>query len=467
MDLFLIITIVIVLYWRTNDYCYLIDDAVRRWGYLLEIPEMSPPPDFYAKKAHKTRHLFLTLTHAVIVSIIYFLWGWKAALLFAVNPICVACTAWVTGGYYQITTFFTLAAYYFIVNIPGFYGVLIGMVFFTGALGSTINCLAIPFIFLIIHPVSGLSLFWPLGMYLSGRRFNIGFKKRNTGKADKITWRKVAVVPKVLAYYIKATVFPRRLAFFQEFGFEYGKDPNVQKDLESFNRNFIESVAISLVFVISGFILSPLGILIYLAGILPFTQWKVLGQFVAERYLYLPMVGWTLILASALSHPATLPILFIIVCLYTYRVHKYIPAFKNIETLYENGIDQFPKCISNYVNLAERKLHKEQFFEAYKLLKRGLELDPDSFLCHANMAAYWLAINRPEPAMYHTKLAMKYSEHRGMAYNIFKQQVNHISNGMMVQEDMKKQVSKFILEIRQENGHFLVKKVEDQLCGTP
>lgn len=464
MDLFLIIVLVIILYWRTNDYMYLIDDFVRRWGYLLEIPEVSPPPEFYAIKPPKSRHLFLTLTHAVITSLIYFLWGWKAALLFAVNPICVACTAWVTGGYYQITVLFTFTSYFFLVNIPGFYGALIGSLFFTAALGSTINCIAIPFIFLFIHPFSGLALFWPLVMYLGGRRFNIGFRKRNTGKGDTITWRKIAVVPKVLAYYIKTTVFPKNLAFFREFGFEYGKDPQVQKDLESFNRHFFESVGISLAFTIIGFLISPLGILIYLAGILPFTQWKVLGQFVAERYLYLPMVGWTLILASALSHPMTLPILFIIVGIYTYRANTYIPAFKNIETLYENGIVNFPKCISNFVNLAERKLHLRKYFDAYKLLKQGLELDPKSFLCHANLAAYWLAINRPEHGKYHTQMAMQYSEHRGMAYNIFKQQYQHIFKNMNIQNEVTKEINKFLLDIREEEKK--KKIVEADLCGT-
>jgi len=459
MELFLIITLVIILYWRTNDYCYLIDDIVRRWGYLYEIPETSPPPEFYSKKPQKTRHFFLTLTHCVIVSIIYFLWGWKAALLFGVNPICVACTAWITGGYYQVTALFTLTSYFFLVNIPGLYGALIAAIFFTAALGSTINCIAIPFIFLFTQPTTGLVLFWPLFMYLTGRRFRIGFNKRNIGKGDPITWRKMAVVPKVLAYYIRMTVFPKRLAFFQEFGFEYGKDPKVKKDLESFNRHFWESVLISVAFTLAGLYLSPLGVMIYLAGILPFTQWKVLGQFVAERYLYLPMIGWTLMLTSLLSSTVAFPLFVVVVGLYIYRTNKYIPAFKNIETLYENGIENYPKCISNYVNLAERKLHIGKFYDGYKLLKYGLTLDPKSFLCHANLAAYWLGINRPEQGKYHTEMAIKYSESRGMAYGVFKQQLKHIDNGFKAQEVMRKYVDDLLAKIR-------IEEKVCELCGT-
>lgn len=468
MELFLIILVVVALYWRTMDYYYLIDDIVRRWGYLLEIPETSPDPKFFSIKPPKVRHLFLTLTHAVIVSIIYFLWGWKAALLFAVNPLAVSCTAWVTGGYYQITTLLTLTSYFFLVNIPGFYGAIISAIFFTAALGSTLNCIAFPFIFLVFPPVTGLALFWPLAFYLKGRRFSIGFKKRDIGKGDPITIRKAVLVPKVLAYYIKNVVFPMKLAFFQELGFEYGKDPKVKENLEAVNKDFWQSIAIVAAFCAVGFYFSPFGTAFFLLGILPFTQWKVLGQFVAERYLYLPLVGWSIILANILSSIWMFPVFVAVVAFYIWRANKYIPAFKNIESLYENGIDQYPTCISNYVNLAERKLHLGKLFDAYKLLKRGLEIDPKSFLCHANLAAYWLAINRPEMGKYHTKMAIKFSDNRGMAYNVFRQQLAQISHGMDMVAKGREEVEKVLKELREEEAKEKSKEQvkEAEPCGT-
>lgn len=473
MDLLLIILLVLILYWRTMDYQYLIDDIVRRWGFLLEIPETSPNPEFFSVNPPKSKHLFLTLTHCVNVSVIYFLWGWKAALLFAVNPFSVSCTAWVTGGYYQITTFLTLTAYFFLVKLPGIYGGCLGALFFTAALGSTINCLAIPFIFFVYPPLSGLALLWPLAFYLFGRRFRIGFNKRDSGKGDKFTIRKFIVMPKVLAYYIKNIVVPLKMAFFREYGFEYGKDPKVKENLETVNQEFWESIIIVSLFIGMGFWLSPFGILFFLAGLLPFTQWKVLGQFVAERYVYLPLVGYVLILDRLFSiHPLMLVPFFALVVFYIWRSHKYIPAFKNIETLYENGIEQFPKCTSNYVNLAERKLHLTEFYEAYKLLKRGLEFDPKSFLCHANMAAYWLAINQPEMGKYHTITAIRYSDNRGMAYNVFKHQLTYILGGMKKFRDFEKEIQKITddvkLEIYREETEKLnadqkeIKKITDE-----
>lgn len=453
MVLLAIIIVVIALYWRTMNYYYLIDDIVRRWGFLLEIPEVSPDPNFFAKPAPKMRHFFLTLTHAINVSIIYFLWGWKAAIFFAFFPICVSCTAWVTGGYYQITTLFTLTAYFFLVKIPGLIGALLSALFFTAALGSTINCIAYPFVFALFAFPTGTILFWPLAMYLGGRRFNYGFRKRNVGKADIITWRKIFVVPKVLAYYIKNIVWPVHLAFFREMGFEYGKNPKVQQDLESPNKEFWQSLAIIAAFLAVGFFFSPLGTMWFLAGIMPFTQWKVLGQFVAERYLYIPLVGVSLIFSQIFSiHPLAVILMAPVIVYYVWRSHKYIPSFKNIESLYENGIKEYPNCISNYVNLAERRLHTGKSFEAYKLLIEGLRLDPDSFLCHANMAAYWLSINQPERGRWHTEKAIKNADNRGMAYNVFKQQLAHISQGMANMAAMQGHVDKILKDIRAEEA---------------
>ena len=268
-----------------------------------------------------------------------------------------------------------------------------------------------------------------------------------------------SVKPIVLA----GTDFTRAKSFFQDFGFEYGKDPKVKKEMESVNRDFWEAIIITTAFCAVGFYLSPLGTLIYLAGIMPFTQWKVLGQFVAERYLYLPMVGWTLILAGAFNSIWMMPLFWAVVGLYIYRANMYIPAFKNVETLYENGVKNFPDCISNYVNLAERKIHIGELYMAFKLLKKGLKLSPESFLCHANLAAYWLAINQPEKGKYHTEMAMKLSENRGMAYNIFRQQLHHIMGGLVEMNKAKAYAEKILKEIRAET----VKEREPELCGKP
>ena len=232
MEILLIIGILFILYWRCLDYYFLIDDIVRRWGYLYCVPEESPPPSFYSTKPHPWRHLFLIITHALNVWIVYLLWGWVPAALFAFSPLSVPMTAWITGGYYAVTAFFTLTTYFFIVHFPNLIGAVLGSVFFTAALGSTITCLGFPFLFLFFHPW-GLVLLFPTLMYLTGRRFRKGYQIRDMGKQDSFGPRKIPVMVKTIAYYLHNIVFPYRLVFFRKFGEDYIKDSTIKKNLES------------------------------------------------------------------------------------------------------------------------------------------------------------------------------------------------------------------------------------------
>ena len=104
MELALILVGVWILYSRTwigeNRHSYIIDDNVRRWGYLYEVPMTSPHPSFYSSKPHPWRFFFLILTHSLNVIVIHILFGWQVAALFALSPISVNGTAWITGGYY-------------------------------------------------------------------------------------------------------------------------------------------------------------------------------------------------------------------------------------------------------------------------------------------------------------------------------------------------------------------------------
>src|SRR3990167_4466930 len=133
MELVFIIIGIWLLYSRTwlgkNRHYHIIDDNVRRWGYLYDIPTSSPPPTFYSTRPHPWRHFFLILIHSLNVWVIYLLFGWQASALFAFSPISVNGTAWITGGYYAVTMFLTLTSYFFLVGFPNLFGLLAGSLF--------------------------------------------------------------------------------------------------------------------------------------------------------------------------------------------------------------------------------------------------------------------------------------------------------------------------------------------------
>lgn len=425
MEIVWIVLGIFVLYARTLNYHFMIDDVVRRWGYLYCVPETSPPYTFYDSKPSKWRHLFLIITHALNVIVINIIWGWKVALIFAIHPLSVPCTAWITGGYYSVTAFLTLTAYYFI-HTYGLLGSLIGSTFFTAALGSTITCIGFPFLFLFGEH-QGLLCFWPLFMYLFGKRFITGFGIRNSGRGDSITWRKLAVMPKVVAYYALIALVPNQLCFFRQFGFEYTRNSKMEKDVNAFNFEFyLSAVFISLLAYV-GWTISPFGTLWFFGTIAPFSQFKMLGQFIAERYSYLPNIGVAIVLGTALS---THPYLFtILVTLYIYRSHTYIPAYNHMKDLYLDGIRNYPECVTNYANLAEYYIQSGDSLRCYQMLEQGFKIDPDCFLLHCNMAAYWIRVNNLERGLAHSKRAIEvHANKEDMAARVMAKQCQDLVN---------------------------------------
>lgn len=400
MEIVLIILGLWILYWRTFKFYWLIDDIVPRQGYLYCVPETSPPPEFYSTRRRWVDGALAIFIHSFNVWIVYLLFGWLPAILFAFSPLSVPCTAWATGNYYAVTTLFTLTAYFFLHTYPGFIGAILGCIFFTASLGSTITCLGIPFALSIFNPWA-LTLFWPVAMYLKGRRFGKGYNIRDMGKQDSFNLRKIPVMVKVIAYYIYIVVFPYRLAFFRKFGEDYVKNEVVRKDLESCNKWFWLSLCGIIAFIGIGSCFSFFGVVWFLFTIAPFSQFKVLGQFIAERYVYLPLIGWSIIIGSALAPYPFL--LWLVVGLYILRSHFYIPAYASIESLYEDGIRNEPKCMANYANLGERYIHTGRLLEGKETLARGLEIEPENFLCYTNTAAFWVQVKDMQKAIYYTE----------------------------------------------------------------
>lgn len=452
MEIVWIVLGIFVLYGRCLNYHFLIDDNVRRWGYLYCIPETSPPHTFYNSKPSKWRKLFPIITHALNTIVVHLLWGWKVALISALHPMAVPGAAWITGGYYSVTAFLTLTAYYFIHNFH-LIGSLIGSVFFTAALGSTITCLGFPFLFLF-QEHQGLLCLWPLLAYLFGKRFVTGFNIRNNGRKDKITYRKLAVIPKVVAYYILMGLVPNQLAFFRQFGFEYSKDSKMKKEVEAFNFEWVISTLLCLTFAVAGYTISPFGTLWFFIMILPFSQFKMLGQFVAERYAYLPQVGIALILGTYLSNnPIALTIL---VTLYAYRTHLYIPSYRHMKDLYKDGIRNYPLCVTNYANLAEIYLQAGETLKAYQILEEAFAIDPDCFLLHCNMAAYWIGVNNLERGLIHTKRAVAVHTDSDMAARVMGKQVTDLEK---IMAERKVEFERIDVEILKESKKPIKKRI--------
>lgn len=360
MTLVWIIGLVILLYARTLTYKYCIDDNVKRNGYMYEVPLTAPPADLYFSAPSKAYRCFMIGMHCVNVSIIYMLWGWCPALLFAVHPMCVWGVAWVTGNYYATTAYFCLISYYIIHTFPNVWGALVAMPIFAAALNSTICCVSFPFIFLLTGNVWGCALFIPLAIYLRGKRFTTGIKTRDSFNENKplktqMTYKRFFLCIKVMARYILDVIYPNKIGLFTPYGHRIKDKEEVYSKWQSPNSHFWASLAICAVTFIGGMLVSPIGTLWFFTVIALHSQWRLTGQFYAQRYLYLAMPGFCVVVGLLIqSNPVLISSLVTFLVL---RTHIYIPAWKNQECLYKNDLETFPEYGQVYNNLSQYYLN--------------------------------------------------------------------------------------------------------------
>lgn len=428
MFLFAVTILIFVLYWRTLNYNYLIDDNVQRNGYLYEVPLTAPvakrddkgniiEAQIYDRKPSKWYRLFMIGMHAVNTAIIYLLWGWAPALLFAVHPVGVWGTAWVTGNYYATTTYFCLIAYYFLHNFPNIWGCGVAMALYATALNSTIEALAFPFVLLAVGNLWGIPMLFPLYMFLTGKRFTTGMKIRegfiNEKRVKGFSVNRLFLMTKVIGRYVFTMLYPDRLGFFGPFGANIHDNQQKYDDMHAPNKEFWQNLALCLVFFALGMMVSPFATMWFFGFVVLHSQWKIMGQFFAVRYLYIAIVGSCVILGSVLqSYPVVLA------CLVTYylvRTHVHIFAFRNMNAIWQNDFDTWPEHAQCWNNLAQSFMRENQqgvslpswkinLMAAYIL--RAQEMDPKAWEINMNVACFYAIIGQWPMCLKFTDIAI-------------------------------------------------------------
>jgi len=298
--------------------------------------------------------------YTAVCGYIHLLFGWKAALLFAVFPLNVSGVAWVTGNYYMSTVLLVLAAWHWLSQgVP-----LAAAAFYGAALNSTL--LSLPFIVPALFFPYGWLCSIPLAAFLFGKRLRTGLKLRKAdhdgmGLASGFAWKNFYHVPRVLAYYIYLSLWPVRLGFFHSFG---------KKAEQQTWKFWWASVAVVVSFGVLAASVIQAGMvdwkmaLCWFAFIGLFSQFIILGQFVTERYTMAANVFFCVLMTAILPYELFL----VLAVLYFCRSLSYIPAWKDNERLFGYSASQFPDCAENWVNFASYYIERGDHFTAIKPL---------------------------------------------------------------------------------------------------
>lgn len=362
----LIFLIIVSLYWRTRTYKHLIDDQSKRSDYLWTVIMKKADPEFYQSQRSLTKYVIpgiLVLTGNSFL--IHYYFGFWAALLYAVHPLNVSQASWMIGRWYGESTFLTLISHGFLVSGMALPAALA----YGGALMITVN--AIPMLvmaFFILPSPQTLLMAVPLILFLTSKRFRSGLKGRaekyeQKGVRSEIHWRNLFTATNVVAYYINICTGFFPTGFFHHFGRD--------GDMGFFNKRFLYSFAMITVFVILGVIVDWKMTLWFILFIGVFSQiWSALGMFVAERYVYVALVGYCVVMAKLLPETA----LIIIATLLYERARNYTKAHRSCESLFNHSIINFPKVAENYVNLSSHYMDRGEYFSALKPIQVALAL---------------------------------------------------------------------------------------------
>lgn len=276
--------------------------------------------------------------------------------LFAVYPVGCQTVAWISGiGYLTCLTGILLVINLVLClpeNIYTLLGVAVGTTLSSSGLlvGSALWVILLLLgkpQYALFALVPGLVILLKQGKMAVDFRRNI-FREQNMGRSTYVNPRKIIVIVKTLYYYFKMIVFPKRLGLFHKWGYHYEEplervDPMFWKGLV-----FLCGLSIPLTLVSSPFPVQ-FGIIWFLVFLYPFINLITAQQFVADRYLFIPSLGYCLVLSFLLKDYPTVYAFILGIMLMRTWVH--LPTFENEIKLYLSNIFNFPDSEVAYGNL--------------------------------------------------------------------------------------------------------------------
>lgn len=395
------------------------------WGIISLIAKLPPAPD-RPSMSPTPFHAFNLLLHLInvllVLNIILFLikkyipapekktilgiphelWaGGIGALVFAIHPVQVEPVAWATGAKELLSTFFSLAALRMYLGAAagqtngGKRGYFPGMLYFIVAMLAKPSAVAVPLItwfldYLILKRSIKQSTSNVLPWIALAIPFIIIGKKIQPDIQVSFVpqlWQRPFVAGDAIAFYLYKLFFPFCL------GPDYGRTPAYV--LENW-WGYATWIAPCLITVIAWTQRNKapwfVAICVTVAGLLP-----VLGfvpfvyqsySTVADRYLYLPMLGPALAvawLALRLKGNLSKSVLVLALGVLTTLAFSQQNHWRNTMSLFEHALSVNPRSYIACNNMAVVYISKGEIDKAAEYLGRALEVRPEDAEANNNM----------------------------------------------------------------------------------
>ncbi len=163
----------------------------------------------------------------------------------------------------------------------------------------------------------------------------------------------------------------------------------------------------------------------FFIALLPQSNLFPINAYMAEHWLYLPSIGFFLILAKGLSsiykaknlRIFAIVLIIGIVTFYSYLTIRQNTYWKEPITLYERTLRYAPASVRATNNLGLRYYEMGKRVEAITLYKKTIETDPNYTNAHYNLGNVYYDIGRNEKAIASYKKAIEINPTYARAYN--------------------------------------------------
>ena len=337
-------------------------------------------------------HLLNILFHVSCVILVYILCNtlfsnkplsFLSSLIFAIHPIHTEAVSWISGGHYVFSSLFFIASFIFYVkSSKSIYYILLSAIFLILCLFSGNAFASLPLLFILydlflrerIAERKILRLvrliFLSSILFLALMFIGIFFANKNQFMHLIFYFRGFSyliVAAKAFIYYLKILYLPIQRGLYHPFAFN-------TTEIQSVSPALFLSVAVLALALISFFkfkrSLRPVsfGIMWFLVTYLPYSNIIPVCNIISERYLYLPSVGFSIIVAAvflkvwqvvnkssrykdSLRAISIIAIVLFLGSYVTLTVKRNI-EYSNIFTYWESNIKNFPDGYIVYNNLA-------------------------------------------------------------------------------------------------------------------
>lgn len=462
MEIACLVLFSLIIYAKTITYGLTIDDQQRfnrlvkpeKVGDKYKVLPGEKPPSFWVgfwTSLHtsgrylfnvKIEHISNVVIHTINTVLVYLAFGGTSvslftACLFCVYPMNDQVAVWMNGKRYGISTMLVLLAWWLkpagIILYP-----------FTALWQSCAFPLPIMF---VTTKWWYLAFITPIFLFVWNKKILrwIDGKKSSvpTPSLFKFGVHKLVIGTKTFGYYFWNMVIPTRIQFLHTFIDTYGFSNKLNKEVETPDYDFWKGVC---AFVVYGLILIStyqtqafIGFFWYGLFII---QWCNFGpmmhQYIANRYVYLPSIGFLYgivsCIVSYIPSPYSMYAIIALLTYYTTRTVLHIRMYRSLEDTTKYGITEEPNQVRMLANTAANHLKNNTFIYAIFYAAEGLRIDPNSFQLNMIMANSLCAFGRPDIAKLHVEKAKEnHTEEAIEIQKVYVKQIEDIIDNMMQQ----------------------------------